>query len=184
MTDYTNFTVSLFGGMQGNTAVAGNAATIVQEYAADTALKGGVDLLYVQIHNASGGLISKTNLWSTLGAMPLYASGSVVVSYALYGKDAATPDPKDAAAVALNAVVKKIGGSDKDGNYYPMLAAGLFGVATPYHTIGQVPKAVLLDKQGYCDASNHATLPNATAGAEPEGADSTMVENAGKYCPR
>ena len=182
VSDYSAFAVSLFGGMQGANAVTGNIGTIVQEHVAYSALQQGAGLLYVQIHNASGGLMSKTNLWSTLGAMPLYASGSVVVSYALYAKGT-PPTDNDATAKILADVLKTIT-TDQDTDYYPLVAGGLFGVTMPYHTIGHVPQIVLLDKQGICDQFNQKILPQSSGGDWPADTTDDTKTDAGKYCPR
>jgi len=84
---------------------------------------GGV--MFIKVHASSGGLITKKSVWNMLGAMPLYASGGVVVSYVYYSR------------------------AVKDG---PLTrTADLFGEMTPYHTVGHVKTAVALDREGSCD---------------------------------
>ncbi len=172
LADYGSFGTWLLGGPSGNATAPGNLNQVAQAYAAASVLRNGGRVLYVKIHNAAGGIVTKTNLWSTLGAMPLYASAGIVVSYASY--EGGTP------SAGQKKILEAIAPDDDSTGVYKLAAAGLFAVVVPYHTIGHVPLVVSLDKTGGCDAvgKHYATK------AEFEANDVVLDSDAAKYCPR
>lgn len=115
--------------LSGGPGVAGNLGAVLQARLVDRAMSAeGGGLLFVKQHSVAGGVITKTNLWSNLGAMPLYTSAGLVVSFVYY------PSRANAAAPA------------------PRPTAEVFEVATPYHTAGKVRRLLELESAGACDA--------------------------------
>jgi len=58
-------------------------ALLAQEFAIDDALQNGGAVLLVKLENAAGGYFIKKNLFTGLGAMPLYHMGGSTASYVL-----------------------------------------------------------------------------------------------------
>lgn len=104
-----------------------NYVAVAVADALQKALATNPHILSVQVNNAASGLYSKSNLWSTVGAVPFYVSAGVTVNY-----------------VAYDYV------SDGDKKTLRMTKAGLLGALTPYHSVGTVLKAVTLEKTGEC----------------------------------
>jgi len=56
---------------------------VAQEFARDTTLKAGGDVLLLRLESSGGGFLVKKNLWTGLGAMPLYHMGGATITYVL-----------------------------------------------------------------------------------------------------
>jgi len=127
--DVANYN-SLLNGLAGVTG--GNSPTlsqILQARLIANAIKGS-GILYVKVHSAAGGIITKTNILTYFGAMPFYASAGVVVSYAYYK-------------------------ADTDGSV-KIAKADLISVLTPYNKIYTVPQTVQFSNSGACDSQNQS----------------------------
>jgi hypothetical protein len=57
--------------------------SVVREQAMEDVLKDNGTLLLLRVENTGGGYLVKKNLWSGLGAMPVYNMGGATVSYLL-----------------------------------------------------------------------------------------------------
>lgn len=81
-----------FAGSLTTPDAAGNVplTAVAKEYAIDAALKGDGAVLLLRLENSGGGYLLKKNLWTGLGAMPLYHMGGATVTYLLLkGSDGA-----------------------------------------------------------------------------------------------
>jgi hypothetical protein len=88
-------------------------ALVAQEWAIDDALQIGNTVLLVKLENAGGGYFVKKNLFTGLGAMPLYHMGGSTASFVLLeGKEgkvlAANVVPVHGGFVKAGAVQKKL----------------------------------------------------------------------------
>jgi hypothetical protein len=89
-------------------------ALLAEEFAVDDALQKGGAVLLVKLENAAGGYFIKKNLFTGLGAMPLYHMGGSVVSYVLL-------NGREGKVLASN-VVPVYGGFVKAGDVQKELA--------------------------------------------------------------
>jgi hypothetical protein len=144
ITAYTNFTTGISGG-SGLTMSQVSQGHAMYQSLQDPA--GGV--AFVKVHSTSVGTITKSNLFTNLGAMPLYTSIGLVVSYVYYP------------GVQIDAGGHPV--MDANGNETLLNPkAGIFEVMTPYHTAGTVKTELALDAAAICDLKPHADLPNAS----------------------
>jgi hypothetical protein len=121
ITAYVSFTSAISGGT-GLTLSA-----VLQGHAMYKALHDpDAGVAFVKVHSASVGVITKSNLFTNLGAMPLYTSIGLVVSFVYYPPNTTGSDDLSAPK------------------------AGLFEVMTPYHTAGTVREELALDAVGSC----------------------------------
>ena len=86
---------------------------VVKEKAVARSIKDG-SLLVLKVQKAGGGLLTKKNLWTFFGGMPLFHMGGAAVSYTLI--DGTTGFVKSAAVVPIH------GGFVKAGNVRDTLA--------------------------------------------------------------
>jgi hypothetical protein len=87
---------------------------VAQELAIDDALQSGSTVLLVKLENAAGGYLVKKNLFTGLGAMPLYHMGGSTASYLLL-------EGKEGKVLAAN-VIPVHGGFVKAGDVQKELA--------------------------------------------------------------
>jgi hypothetical protein len=112
-----------------NSSTSMNWSSVVQAYAIHRALQTLGGVVFVKVHSASIGVLTKTNLWTNLGAMPMYTSAGLVVSYVYYRPDS---------------------NLDSSAEDLTPAKAGLFEVMTKYNKAGTLDLALSEDKNGDC----------------------------------
>ncbi len=71
--------------LENGTTASGTLGAITQSYFAEEAIKArGPGIAFVKVHAMAGGVITKTNLFTNLGAMPMSNSATTIVSVIYY----------------------------------------------------------------------------------------------------
>lgn len=161
-TDINNYTTFVTSLSSNSSAITWSS--VMQAYAIQNALNGDGGVVFVKVHSAGAGVLTKSNLFTNFGAAPMYTSAGLVISYVYYTSQKSSKEVEDPNfdktldLLHTHTLLEPIPLSQSK--------AGIFEVMTPYHTIGTVRKELELDARGACKYDG-----------QPKTGD------AAKYCP-